>query len=111
MLYFRSWVNTTYVSFGIFLFFIGMYIIGFSFVEVVNLQNYRGDPFMSRDGSYKDIKTQLLMAVLMFGLSGMVTVRQKNDLSEYCKPIPPPTPENTTNSTFAGDFYIPTSHL
>jgi len=50
-------VNTTYISFGTFLFFIGMYIIGFTFVEVVNLQNYRKDPFMSRDGSYKDIKT------------------------------------------------------
>jgi len=96
------------VSFGIFLFFIGMYIIGFTFVEVVNLQNYRGDPFMSRDGSYKDIKSQVLMAVLMFALAGMVTLRQKNDLSEYCKPIPPPTPDNTT---LAGDFYIPPSLL
>ncbi len=52
-----------------------MYIIGFTFVEVVNLQNYRNDPFMGRDGSYKDIKGHLIMAALMFAVAGMVTVR------------------------------------
>jgi hypothetical protein len=36
-LYYRYWVNTTYISVGVFLFFVGMYIIGFTFVEVVNL--------------------------------------------------------------------------
>lgn len=87
--YYRYWVNTTYISFGIFLFFIAMYIIGFTFVEVVNLQNYRKDPFMGRDGTYKDFKSQVLMAVLMFALAGMVTTRQKMDLNEYCKPVPP----------------------
>jgi len=35
--YYRYWVNTTYVSSGVFLFAIVMYIIGFAFVEVVNL--------------------------------------------------------------------------
>lgn len=79
-----------------------MYIIGFTFVEVVNLQNYRKDPFMSRDGSYKDIKMQVMMAVGMFALAGMVTLRQKNDLSEYCKPPVPPI-----NETLAGDFFLP----
>ncbi len=95
-LYYRKWVNTTYLSFGIFLFCIAMYVIGFSFVEVVNLQNYRKDPFMSRDGSYKDIKTQVIMAALMFALAGMVTMRQKLDLSEYCKPPVPPINETYT---------------
>jgi hypothetical protein len=94
-LYYRYYVNTTYISFGAFLFFIVMYCVGFAFVEVVNLQNYRGDPFMSRDGSYKDIKQQLWMAALMFACAGMVTLRQKYDLSEYCKP---PTPINETTS-------------
>ena len=36
-LYYRFYVNTTYISFGIFIFFIVMYCIGFAFVEVVNL--------------------------------------------------------------------------
>jgi hypothetical protein len=97
-LYYRYYVNTTYISFGVFLFFIVMYCVGFAFVEVVNLQNYRGDPFMSRDGTYKDIKQQLWMAALMFAFSGMVTLRQKQDLSEYCKP---PTPVNSTLSSLS----------
>lgn len=36
-LYYRFYVNTTYISFGAFLFFIVMYCVGFAFVEVVNL--------------------------------------------------------------------------
>jgi hypothetical protein len=94
-LYYRYYVNTTYISFGVFLFFIVMYVVGFAFVNVVNLQNYRKDPFISRDGTYKDIKQQLWMAALMFAFAGMVTLRQKYDLSEYCKP---PTPVNSTLS-------------
>lgn len=35
--YYRYYVNTTYISFGVFLFFIVMYCVGFAFVEVVNL--------------------------------------------------------------------------
>lgn len=58
---------------------------------------------MSRDGSYKDIKFHLLMAVGMFAVAGMVTFRQQQDLSEYCKPIPPPIPPN---ETLAGDYYF-----
>ena len=57
---------------------------------------------MSRDGSYKDIKMQMMMAVGMFALAGMVTLRQKNDLSEYCKPPVPPI-----NETLAGNFFLP----
>ena len=88
-------MNTTYYSVGAFAFFIVMYAVGFAFVEVVNLQNYRGDPFMSRDGSYKDINKQVWMAALMFIVAGVVTIRAKMDLSEYCVP---PTPINETTS-------------
>jgi hypothetical protein len=41
------------------------------------------------------------MAVIMFAVAGMVTVRQQQDLSEYCKPAPP------INDTLAGDYFIP----
>jgi hypothetical protein len=73
MIYYRLYVNTTYVSVGIFVFWIIMYIVGFAFVSVVNLQNVRPNPFISNNGTYKDIKFAVLLAGLLFVLSGMVT--------------------------------------
>jgi hypothetical protein len=39
-LYYRYYVNTTYISFGALFFFIVMYCVGFAFVEVFNIQKY-----------------------------------------------------------------------
>jgi hypothetical protein len=52
-----------------------MNAIGFAFVEVVNLRNERGNPFISKDGSYKDIKWAIIIAGIIFAFSGMVTLR------------------------------------
>ena len=65
-----------------------MYAIGFSFVVVVNLQNTRANPFMGKDGTYKDIKWAVTIAALMYVLAGMVTLRSKEDLSSYCASDP-----------------------
>lgn len=43
------------------------------------------------------------MAGLMFVLSGMVVFRQSTDLTEYCKPQPDPS----VNDTLVGDYFIP----
>ena len=68
-------MNTTYISLGSGLFYLVMNAIGFAFVEVVNLRNERGNPFISKDGSYKDIKWAIIIAGIIFAFSGMVTLR------------------------------------
>jgi hypothetical protein len=81
-------VNTTYFSVGEALFFVIMYAIGFTFVSVVNLQNQRANPFIGKDGTYKDIKWTVVIAAMMYVLAGTVTLRSKEDLSGYCKSDP-----------------------
>ena len=73
--YYRYMVNTSYISFGVFAFFLVMYAVGFTFVEIVNLQNERSNPFIGKDGTYKDIKWAVTIAAMMFAFSGMVTLR------------------------------------
>lgn len=81
-------MNTTYLSIGEVGFFVLMYAIGFTFVSVVNLQNQRANPFIGKDGTYKDIKWAVTIAALMYMLAGMVTLRSKEDLSSYCNTDP-----------------------
>lgn len=81
-------VNTTYVSLGSAFFFVCMYVIGFTFVSVVNLQNQRANPFIGKDGTYKDIKWAVIIACMMYCLAGIVTLREKEDLSSYCQSDP-----------------------
>ena len=73
--YYRFFVNTMYLSVGNLVFFIFIYAVGFAFVEVVNLQNERGNPFIGRDGTYKDIKWNIAIAFIMYMFAGMVTLR------------------------------------
>lgn len=68
-------VNTTYVSVGSLVFYLVMNGVGFAFVEIVNLQNERGNPFIDRYGSYNSIKWALIIAGIIFGFSGVVTLR------------------------------------
>lgn len=84
-LYFRYTFNTTMIPLGSMFYFLIMYGVGFAFVEVVNLQNERGNPFIGKNGTYKDITWALIIAGIMFIFSGMVTLRGKDDLYSYCK--------------------------
>jgi len=52
-----------------------MWIIGFSFVALVNLQNRNNDPFMGPDGDYVDIKKTFVFSILFFFISGNVVLR------------------------------------
>ena len=92
-IYYRYFVNTTFISTGGILFFLVIYVVGFTFVSVVNLQNQRANPFIGADGTYGDIKFNVILTCLMFAFAGMVTLRQKDDLSNYCK-------SNTLNLAF-----------
>lgn len=83
-IYYRYLVNTTYLSIGQAAFYLVMAAVGFAFVEVVNLTNSRGNPFIGKDGTYKDIKWALIIASIMFAFSGVVTLRHRYDLSNYC---------------------------
>lgn len=85
-LFYRYYVNTMYFPLAQLIFYVSMMMIGFSFVVVVNLQNQRASPFMSRDGSFKDIKWTFFYAFVFFFASGLVVLMQKEDLEGYCNP-------------------------
>ena len=87
-MYFRYFFNSTYLPLGSFVFFMVMYVVGFTFVSVVNLQNERKNPFIGRDGTYKDIKWAAAIALVMYVFAGIVTLRGKNDLYNYCTTEP-----------------------
>lgn len=61
-----------------------MWIVGFTFVEVVNLQNERKNPFKGKDGTYKDITLTAVFSLVFFFICGIVVLRSKHDLSNYC---------------------------
>ena len=70
------------------MFFVIAWIVGFAFINVVNLVNERKNPFKSGDGSFKDIKRTIMYAPIFFFASGLVVLRQKYDFSNYCTPTP-----------------------
>ena len=76
---------TSYIGVGDLLFFMTMWAYGYAFVEIVNLMNERKNPFISRYGNYKDFKRTFAFALLFFFLCGVVILRDKKDLSGYCK--------------------------
>lgn len=84
-LYYRLYVNTTYLSWASLFYFITMFVTGFTFVVVVTLvKDHRKDPFTGKDGTHKDIVKAVILAAIIFFASGFVVLREKSDLSEYC---------------------------
>jgi len=83
-MYYRYYVNTSYFPFAQLFFYVCMFAIGFSFVVVVNLGNNRPNPFMSSNGTYKDIKWTMVYAFAFFLASGIVVLKQREDLDSYC---------------------------
>ena len=61
-----------------------MLALGFTFINVVNLQNERHNPFKGSDGTYADFKIALVVSVVLFFASSIVVLRQNYDLSSYC---------------------------
>ena len=80
--YYRVVVNTTWFPLAQFISFMALMVFGWTFVNVVTLK--RSDPFTSGNNTYKDIKTMLTFAPIIFLLSGLIVFRQPHDLSGYC---------------------------
>jgi hypothetical protein len=72
-----------------------MWVVGFTFVALVNLKNRNGNPFQGPEGDYVDVCKAFVFSFIFYALSGIVTLRQTHDESSYCatparvKPIEP----------------------
>lgn len=62
-----------------------MLVAGFTFVNVSNLNGERSSVFMSRDGSFKDIKGLIKLGAILFFIAPIVFLRGKHDLDGYCQ--------------------------
>ena len=66
-------------------YFWAMLPLGFTFVNVVNLQNERKNPFLDNHMSYKSfIQTVTLVGPIFYLVSCIVVLRGTNDLVGYC---------------------------
>jgi len=86
-IYERNTFYTSYFSPMKLILWMGLAIVGFTFVGVVNLQNERRNPFMSRDGSYKDIKKLIPIAFVIYFVAAIVLLRDKYDMRRGCPVI------------------------
>lgn len=62
-----------------------MMIMGFMFINIVNLRYERKNPFKGSDGTYKDFKIMLVLCIVLFFTSGIVVLRHNEDLKSYCE--------------------------
>jgi len=60
-----------------------------------NLRNRNGNPFKGEAGDYRDVKLAFVLSFLFFVVSGLVVLRNQDDLSSYCVPVDP-----AVNATF-----------
>jgi hypothetical protein len=58
--------------------------VGFTFVNVSNLGNFRDSIWMSRDGTYKDIKILMKLGAILYFMSPIIFMRSKYDMDGYC---------------------------
>lgn len=101
-IYYRYYVWSDYIPISQLVFFVTAWIVGFAFINQVNLRGERGNPFKSIDGSFKDIKLTIFYAFVFYFISGLVILRQKYDFSNYCLP-----PQNTTLDSFRASIVPP----
>jgi hypothetical protein len=52
-----------------------MIMVGFTFINVVNLRNERHNPFKGNDGTYSDFKKAILISLVLFFASSIVMLR------------------------------------
>lgn len=82
--YFRDMVNTTWFPLAQAILYLIMIILGWAFINVVNMK--RSNPFTSGNLTYGSFVIMLKITPLFFMLSGIVALRQREDLSGYCPP-------------------------
>ena len=102
--YFRETVNTTYFPLSQLFAYMGLSITGWTFINLVTLQ--KKNPFTSGNNHYKDFKILLIMAPIIFLMSGAIVLRQANDLSGYCDQ----QSEEGANGPHGKTFYLKMSH-
>ena len=70
---FMKWVNTTYFATPQFVYYIVMHAVGFSYINLINLQ--RSSAFLSGNNTYLDILVIIPISAITFFLSGTITLR------------------------------------
>lgn len=58
--------------------------MGFAFVNIVNLKNYRKKPFIGNNG-YSDIKKSVVLGFIIFLVSGNFLILGRYDYEGFCK--------------------------
>jgi hypothetical protein len=62
-----------------------MNIIGTSFINVVNLQNVRKNPFLDTYYTYDSFKKTVFIACpCLFFVTSMIMLKGRYDMNEYC---------------------------
>ena len=74
--YYRYYVNTEYLSFGSMAYFVLMWLIGFTYINVVGMNNRGPDAFCDGHASHKSFYMTILFAFVWFFISGIVVLRQ-----------------------------------
>jgi len=85
-IYYRVFVHTQYFPLQQLAYYSVMLMMGFTFINLVNLRNERSNPFKGSDGTYSDFKITFLISLVLFISSSIVILRQTYDLSSYCEP-------------------------
>lgn len=74
-IYYRYFVHTKFLPLQQLVYYSIMMIMGFMFINLVNLRNERKNPFKGSDGTYKDFKILLILCFVLFFASGIVVLR------------------------------------
>ena len=83
-MYYRYSVFTTYLPFSVMSYMLVMWALGFTFINIVGMRNRGPDPFCDGHQSHASFKATLLFSIIFFFISGLVVLRQRYDLTEYC---------------------------
>lgn len=73
--YYRYYVNTEYISMGALAYFVIMWIVGFTFINIVGMGNRGPDPFCDKKASHRSFYMTILFSFIWFFISGIVVLR------------------------------------
>ena len=81
--YYRVVVNTTWFPLAQFVSFMALMVFGWTYVNAVTLK--RWNVFTSGNKSDAAFKKMLMLSPVLFLASGLIVMRQKQDLAGYCQ--------------------------
>ncbi|CDW87216.1 UNKNOWN [Stylonychia lemnae] len=84
-IYYRYYVHTKFLPLQQWAYYSIMLATGFMFINLVNLKNIRGNPFLGFNNSYYHFKYTIFLSFALFLTSGIVVFRQSHDLASYCE--------------------------